>query len=96
MLSEEKMRSLPPKSREFWTAAWAYLAKHRTDWALIHGESKEFRAWQAYFIRKGWKPFAIKQIETGALKQIVMPAQWPDWFESDSTYDANIRRLAAE
>jgi hypothetical protein len=84
MLSEEKLRTLPPKAADFWRRAQQFVMTKKTDWELIRVPSIELDAWASYFGYHDWKPFAIRQVEQGKLNAIVMPARFPEWF--DPTY----------
>lgn len=83
MLTAEKMNSLPPKARAFWTRAWKFLADNGSEWIVIHPDTDEYRAWKRYFEWDHWRPFAIRMVDTKQITTMVMPTQWPEWFDPD-------------
>jgi hypothetical protein len=87
MLTEEKLKQLPQPAQKFWRAAQEFVTKNQSEWIDIGANTEEFRSWARYF--RTWldfKPFAISQIEQNRLRVIVMPTQWPEWF--DEAYSA--------
>ena len=81
MLSEEKLRQLPPKAQEFWRAAQSFVINNQTEWQWIVPGTAEFEAWVRYFRFKEWQPFALRQIKRRNITGMTTPTQWPEWFD---------------
>lgn len=81
--TQDQLKTLPPKARQFWTKAFDFIRENNTEWFLVANGTEQHKAWARYFAQQGWKPFAIDQLETGKCQQITMPAEWPEWFEPD-------------
>lgn len=91
MLTEEKLKQLSPKPQAFWRAAQEFVVRSG-QWAWIEAGTPKCRAWEQYFQNRGWKPFAIKQIEKKLITGMTMPTEWPEWFDSNYV----VRSIAAE
>lgn len=77
MLSHRKI------SEMFWKRAKEH-AEANGGWYEVERDSHEHKAWAAYFRLCGWWPLAMRRLEYGALSRldrVVMPAQWPEWFD---------------
>jgi hypothetical protein len=45
--------------------------------------SAEWQAWERYFIEHlGFEPFAMKRARAEEGREMTVPAQWPEWFDS--------------
>lgn len=75
------MNEMPPRAKEFWDRARAFT--HPDNWAEIVRGSAEHKAWARYFRRQGWMPWGLKMLEIGNLRMIILPTQWPEWFDKD-------------
>lgn len=80
-LTEEQLRRLPQPAQTFWRKAFDFVRDHQTDWILIKAGTEQFTAWREYFATKGWEPFAFRQVRLEKIDSIVMPSEWPEWFE---------------
>jgi hypothetical protein len=83
MLSEEKLRSLPEPAQTWWRQSYAYMAKNNTYWVSVKPGMEEYEEWLKLFRWMDWKPFGIKMIERRACETILVPAQWPEWFNAE-------------
>ena len=84
-LSEEKLRELPPKAQAFWRKAFEFVAKNKTNWyPITEKETEQLQAWLRYFHRQGWEPWWVKQMRLGQIKTVMMPTEWPEWFDTDA------------
>ena len=81
MLSEEKLRELPPKAQAFYRKSNAFRIEKKTELVWVEAGSRQFEAWREYFRKQGWRPFAIRMIEEGKLTRITMPTEFPEWFD---------------
>ena len=88
MLTEEQFRKLPQPAQAFWRKAWAHVTKLGKDWDLIEKNTAQMAAWRRYFEGQGWEPFAIRQIRLGKLEKIVMPDEWPHWFDKSAEVES--------
>lgn len=80
-LTEEQLQRLPKKAQDFWRRAFEFVRQNQTEWFLVAKDSAQHKAWAGYFRSRGWEPFAMKQLQSGACHTITMPAEWPEWFE---------------
>lgn len=83
MLNEDQLQALPPKAQAFYRRANAFRTERKSELVWIEAGSKQFEAWQAYFRRQGWRPYAIRMIEEGKLPRITMVTEFPEWFDPD-------------
>lgn len=94
MLSEEKLRTLPPIPQAYWRKAQEFVAKNQTEWFVVEPKMPEWAQWMAYFDRQGWKPFGVREVERGRTKTFLVPSRWPEWF--DSEHAASKKILASQ
>ena len=46
--------------------------------------SPECEAWAKYFAGYlGWEPWGLRAVLSGEIHQMTVPAQWPEWFDTD-------------
>lgn len=72
-------------AEKFWAKAKVHAATNG-GWFDVDRDSAEHKAWAAYFRSCGWWPMAMAMMEHDAryrLNRIVMPAQWPEWFDAE-------------
>lgn len=79
MLSDAKLRDLPPLAAEFWKKAQEYVIGK--GWVEIVPGTVEFDRWLEYFRWKGWAPFWVRAVRKGQIKTIVMPERIPEHFD---------------
>lgn len=76
-----------PKAKAYWTKAEAHCAD-LDKWFAVERDSKEYEAWSRYFDRLGWEPRHWRDLrkneddETGRIDMFLVPAQWPEWFDT--------------
>lgn len=75
------LATVPPKARQFWTAASNFLTTNHAEWVTIEKGTEQLEAWRKYFQWKGWEPFALKALDRGKCETIVMPTEFPEWFD---------------
>lgn len=78
----EKLKALSQSAQDFWRRAFQFVEDRQTEWFMVKPGSKQYEAWREYFRARGWRPFAIRMLEQGTVKEITMPTEWPEWFES--------------
>lgn len=81
MLSDVKLRDLPPLAAEFWRKAQEFVASSPQGWVEIVPGTVECDSWERYFRRQGWEPFALRAIRKGHIKMMVMPSLTPELFD---------------
>jgi hypothetical protein len=72
-----------PKAREFYQRAEEQIRSAGAGFVISHG-MPEFAAWAQYFNRLGWCPFGMAVAMRDTTKQVTMPTQWPQWFDTDA------------
>lgn len=51
---------------------------------VIWPGSPEFDAWRTYFLdHLRWRPWALEATAKGDIVGMTVPAQWPEWFDTD-------------
>lgn len=67
--------------------AMAFVQREGTDknkLPTIAPGSPEFGAWEAYFRdHLGYQPWALKAVKSHQIERMTVPAQWPEWFDTD-------------
>lgn len=96
MLSEEKLKTLPEPSQAYWRKAQEYVTKMGTGWFAIRPGTDEFDSWVEYFRKQRWKPWGLKQLEHNRIEIFLVPAQWPEWFETAPIRTASLRSSGAQ
>ncbi len=94
MLTEAQLKALPEPAQTWWRQSYEYMKKNQTDWISIKPGMPEYEAWVRYFRWMNWKPFGVKMIERGTCETMLVPAQWPYWFNPN--YRLLPQREAAE
>lgn len=67
--------------------AMAFIQREGTDknkLPTISPGSPEFAAWERYFQdHLGFRPWALKAVKWGEIEKMTVPAQWPEWFDTN-------------
>lgn len=75
------MRTEKLTGQAWWKDA---IAKYPpANWFEIRRGTDEFASWKSYFSHQGWMPWGLKMLMIGKLEMIILPTQWPEWFDSD-------------
>lgn len=83
---EQKRR----KELEYGARAQAYAAaqnagqKTQALLPTIKPGTAEWQAWERYFVNHlGFEPWAMTAARLGQIEKMTVPAQWPEWFDSE-------------
>lgn len=82
-ISEKTLKQLPPKQKAYWTRAQEFVTKMQPDWEMAEVGTTEYRAWVRYFRKQDFKPHMLTLVERKVIDRIMVPAQFPEMFDSD-------------
>lgn len=70
----------------FWERGRAMIAAMFPDGGapIIRLGTAEYEAWAKYFVNHlHWTPWALRALRTHQIDAMTVPAQWPEWFDTD-------------
>lgn len=59
------------------------MVSNETGWVKIEPNTAQMDSWRKYFDVQGWTPFCFVALRRGQVESIVMPAEWPEWFDKE-------------
>jgi len=83
MINPQLLNELPTQARAYWTQANEFLSKNKVGWESLKVGSPEYEEWVRYFKHLGFTPRMIALAERRQINSIIVPAQHPEWFDSN-------------
>lgn len=73
----------PITSKNFFLRGMAHIQANNSAVPATVG-SPTHKAWATYFRdHLCWTPWFLTALETGQIREMTLPAQWPEWFDPD-------------
>lgn len=81
-MAEDYPKITNPAMRQFYERGLTFIQATGKGFPVKQG-TEEWNRWAEYFRALGCEPYQMKMVRWKQLETMTMPAQWPEWFDTD-------------